>query len=55
MGEDLMSPSFENHRSSPIVVGFCDVRWNEHYAVFLLERFVVEEQAAGRPEQIVTM
>lgn len=33
----------------------CYIRWNQHYAVFLLKCFVVEEQAASGPEQIVTM
>lgn len=55
MGKGIMSSSFENHFSNPIVIGFYYVRSNEHYAVFLLKCFVGEELAAGGPEQIVTM
>lgn len=50
----LMSPNFESHCSSPFVIGFDYVWWNQYYAELFLKCFVVE-QAAGGPEQIVTM
>lgn len=51
----LLPPGFETHCHSPFVFGFCYIWRNQYYAVLLLKCFVVEEQAAGGPEQIVTM